>query len=81
MNIQIGEKKHKDGEIDNPEFYNLAIKIHKEAREHNERIYAMKRAEQAEIERKNKEEQAKYITISMIIVLMCWALMYSCSHY
>ena len=79
MHIQIGNRPPSNpNEIDNPEFYTLSMKIMDDAEQHNERIKANKRREQAEIKRKKQDDKIKSMPYAIAIVLILWTMLHSC---
>ena len=73
MNIQIGGTPHKDGEIDNPEFYYQAMNIIDKFHADHEKAMLEKKAEEERVKRdsKNGVDVWLYIVVGVVwLVLM-----------
>lgn len=75
MNIQIGGNPHKDGEIDNPEFYYQAMDIIDKFHVDHEKAMLENRMKEEPIKRESKVDTCKGVWIYVVVGIVWLVLM------
>lgn len=71
INIQIGGTPHKDGEIDNPEFYYQAMNIVNQHRAKSEQAVRERELESKRNKQKSEPNILIWVIAVIIVCLMC----------